>query len=507
MILNVELNYLYGDSNRYNWIPAFISQGLLQLGIVVNTHISPYPLPTNILSEATNDGELTALLERLRQTSQVWSMANQRNEWYLSLTIGAYHIDQSLGKMYDTTMATDTRNGCAVFESEITKLVQRYSVPLKSIMGRTILHEIGHCLNLVHRSDLFIMSQTDDLIESPLKPRWYANIRFVYSQNDIDYIRNNPGQARPGGTLRQFSVSDRYKAQRLSDKLDIELLNYQFTDILQFTKGEIVSLCVKISNNTLKRLQLPMPLGQFSRNLRVDLYDPNGEAIDLQIKKGCGYTNKYAWLDPKEYKYISLNLHCNQEGYLFEKPGIYTIRCLVKKAKTKNTWYRSKLAELIIETPTVNEEKVFEKIYTKEFLQLMIGANPKSTKLVRQKNKDLKDEDVLNSNLLLCICWAMLSVWKNQIALGTVPKDINKAKVHLRKLYELLLLHESSIVKRGKIAQDYLELLNSFPAKGRRPVDINPGDIQAYHDFKLRLIGRGNHNENKKNYEEKLSIN
>lgn len=101
----------------------------------------------------------------------------------------------------------------------------------------------------------------------------------------------------------------------------------------------------------------------------------------------------------------------------------------------------------------------------------------------------------------------MISIWKNEISLSTQEKNIKKAKLRLKNLYEFLLLNENSTVKRGKIAKDYIYLTENIKHKPIKHLKIDPKDIENYEDFKLKQIGRANHIENKKNYEEKLFIN
>ncbi|WP_264529230.1 hypothetical protein [Flavobacterium sp. N502540] len=507
MILHVEVNYRIGDPEKYSWIENLLADRLLPLGITAYTYISPSQLNSGSLRDATNDSDLQNLLRQVKLSSSIRKAAVQQNQSYILLTIATLHIDQVLGKMYDHTVATNTRNGCAVFESEIIKITGQYAIPVQTLMGKTILHEIGHCLNLVHESDLFMMSQTNLLIESPLHPKWPQNIRFDFNSGNIDYVTRYPNLAKPGGRLREYSTSDDYKAKRINDKLNIQFDSFSFTGDLNFLKGDIIALSVIISNNTLKRIKLPLPLGQYSRNLCIELYAPSGASLELDFKKGCGFNSRYSFLDPGSKKYVSLNLHCNSKGYIFEESGIYKIRCTIKKFKTKNTWYSSDLTELTVNEPQLKTENLRYKIYSKNMRQFLTGSAYNKTQLIRECGKHFKDETFTDSNLLLPVCWIMASVWKKEIELSESKAHIQKAKLRLKNIYETILSNESSAVKRGKIAKEYIHLTESFSNTHKKTMQVEPKDIEKYENFKIQLLGRTNQNENRKKYEEKLSFN
>lgn len=507
MVLHVEVNYQIGNPGKYKWIENLIANRLLPLGITAHTYISPSQLNSDSLRDAAYDSDLQNLLRDAKQNSSIRSMALQQDQSYILLTIASFHIDEVLGKMYDHNISTNTRNGCAVFESEIMKITGQYSVALQTLMGRTILHEIGHCLNLVHERDLFMMSQTEVLIDSHLHPKWPNNIKFEFNKRDIDYVNNFPDLAQPGGRLREISTSDAYDSKRITNKLDIQFASFSFSGKLSFLKGDIIAMSIVISNNTSKRIKLPLPLGQYSRNLCIELYGPNGESLELDLKKGCGFNSRYSFLDSQSKKYVSLNLHCNTKGYIFETVGIYKIRCTIKKFKTKNTWYSSELADLIINEPQLTALNLHRKLYGKNLRQFLTGGAFNKTQLIRQCSKHFKDKAFTDSNLLMPICWIMASVWKKEIELGESKLAIQKAKLHLKTIYETILSNESSAVKRGKIAKDYMLLTESFINSPKKTFQVDSKDIKNYEDFKLRLIGRSNQNENRKKYEEKLYFN
>ncbi|RXM44167.1 hypothetical protein [Flavobacterium sp. YO64] len=505
MVLHIEVNYRIGNPEKYSWIVNLLAERLLPLGITAHTYISPSQLNYGLLRDATNDSELQILLREAKQNSSIRKAAVQQNQSHILLTIASLHIDKILGKMYDHDKPLSTRNGCAVFESEIMKIAGQYPVSLQTLMGRTILHEIGHCLNLVHERDLFMMTQTNLLIESPLQPKWPNNIRFEFNQNDIDFVTSYPKFAKPGGRLTEYSTSDEYDHRRISNELEIRLDS--FTEDLNFLKGDIIALSVVISNSTSKTAKLPMPLGQYSRNLCIELYGPDGESLELDLKKGCGFDSQYSLLKPGSKKYVSLNLHCNAKGYIFKTAGVYKIRCTIKKFKTKNTWYASELTDLTVNEPKLKDQTLPNKVYSKNLRQFLTGGAFNKTQLIRESNRHFRDEAFVDSNLLMPVCWIMSSVWKKEIELSESKSHIQKAKLRLKNIYETILSNESSAVKRGKIAKEYILLTESFSNTPKKTMQVEPKDIEKYEDFKIQLLGRTNQNENRKKYEEKLSFN
>jgi len=504
MTLHIEVNYIQGSPARYQWVAQLLSTELQrQFGLTTNVYIQPQPVSSKLVNATTNDSQLQSLLYEVKKDSAVMKNADQLKEWYLLLTIAGFHQDGQTGGMYDYNYPTESRNACAVFESQLEKTANQYQMNLQLVMGRTILHEIGHCLNLGHQGIPHLMCQTADLIQSKVAPGWFQNISFDYSSDHIDFVRNNPKAAKPNGRINFKGPLYSLDRTSTSSKLHLQLLGPNLESKLQYTMGDLVSLNLEISNATKHSVKLSTTLGQFSRDLKMELKGPNGKKIELDIAKGCGAVPVDIKLAPGAKRYVSINLLLNKMGYIFAETGQYHLSCKIKKHNTKSTWYCTGAIPLVIIDNNTLDKDLAKEVYSGPFLSYLKGTTFTDRKLPAYFASLLKLPSFRLSVLLAPICWVMVEIWKNRARLASTSHEVKKAKTALRKLYGMLLENEKSTIRRGKALHELSLLKNKRLLKASQ----NPEpDLDAYYSYRNLLIKRYNSDKIKENYENKLRL-
>lgn len=489
MTLNIELSYLHGVAGNYNWLGPFIDQAIQsQFALDTRLFINPSALQPGTISDQTNNGQLQDFLLYVLQNSPVRRDARARQEWYVHVLVASFHVEPILGIMYDAASSINSRNGCAIFMSQLMQLAQRDGVPLNELVGRTVLHELGHCLALIHNTDLSLMSETDVLIHSPLPPGWFGNINYRYNARDIDFVLHNPGIVKPGGRIieQTGTVSDSYLSARQHSGLKIALLNFDLEPVLNFESGDLVSICLRLSNESRKPVRLPFPLSQNSKYLVVTLARPDGETTRLHLQRGCCSGLDSTLLKAGSPKYLSLNLFFDRAGYLFETPGTYRIECFVRTFGKGGGWHSSGLRELNITATSEERREWMRQLYTKKLREHLNGGgfNALFTPAFFQKLTRLQTAD---AGLAVPLSWLAASYYKNGIALSSDLLETGKAQRKLSDIYDFLSQAEPFAVRRGKIKyeQAAIQALNGTPG-----IAADHPDIGAYKGIKDALINR-----------------
>jgi hypothetical protein len=500
MPLVIELDYLHGAAPQYNWIEPFVNNDLQnQFGIPVQLYINPQSLPSNLVGDNTNDSELQNFLAYWLPQSVIRQNALAAGDWYIHLLLASYHNASILGEMYDATNMINSRKGCAVFMSQLIDLSKQDGVPINDIIGRTILHEIGHCMALLHNTDGTVMSETSVLQQSPIPPGWWQNINYNFNPADINFVRSNPAVARPGGRMVTGPIADEYLSSRNISGLAIELLNFDLEPKLLFETGDVISICLELRYNGKRSIRLPYPLHQSSKHIIVTLTKPGGETVRLQLQKGCGAGMGSKLMKSGEKCYVSLNLFFDYSGYMFSDPGTYRIECFVRTFGKNGGWISSGLKELIMQPASVEQQDWMRRLYAGKRQNKILGGS--KALFTASTLKDIQKTQTEQPRIAVPLSWMAVSHYKNVIALSDDSKMIKIAIRELLRLYTFLGKHESFVVRRGKILSD---LQNLRAQTGQLTESISEKETAVYDQIKSLFINRSLRSRNNENYEKKI---
>lgn len=453
--LHIQLDYTVGTADNFRWLQNAIPPHLTQLGLVALVYVNSNA--TRAVKDSFTHSQLHNLTEKIIDKSSLRKEAERIGDWYLHLLITTSHLYTNyLGLMYDFKFDSRYRQGCAVFTNAISSIAGKSPENFQKAMLRTILHEIGHCLNLIHRNDKSLMAQTSNIMTS--NNSWFNRISYDFAHEDRSFVRNNPNDCKPGGNrVRLGLIEDEiYK----NDKLKLIIQQFQDKKVREYTSGAPVSLLVKIYNSGSGKVKLPLPLDVTSENVLVWIKRP-GKKTELLQKAilTCGNKLEHLTIEKKGYKILPVHLFADTSGYLFNDLGTYKVK-IALKVMNKN-WYCSRYFSFNIVEPPKKEVVIKKALTTPEMLKFIVlgGTEKKSTK-TKVKNilrkaptselcrplywnimyevkaqmqdhigKNIYPENDMNN--LLNICTNLIKAENSEIRKGKAVKEIQKVKAAL----------------------------------------------------------------------------
>lgn len=190
-----------------------------------------------------SDGEIySAFLKRQTQLQKPWTV-------WLFLT-GKY-ADRSVEGtiLRGLTNKLETRLGCAVFYDNITR---KGGSPeyLDRWKTWTVIHELGHCLNLVHIDSEPCFMTT----RSSLKPSFFSSFNFQFGETALSHLHHEREDiVRPGASSFRgdsgYSKEVEYSSPSLSLAIDSEkFITAGEPVLLKLTLKNIHDVAVEIDN-------------------------------------------------------------------------------------------------------------------------------------------------------------------------------------------------------------------------------------------------------------------
>jgi hypothetical protein len=480
--LAVSLDYTNGSAGKYAWLREPIRTCLRQLGIEATIDISEEPI--RISSEgALSNSNLHSLTKNIIEKSTIRKDAERGGDWFIHMLIASRHNQRFLGVMYDSAYDSRQRQGCAVFEDEVAALAGGIIRDKQIILQRTTLHEIGHCLNLIHRSDRTLMAQTETIRNTD---DWISRIVFNYANDDRNFVTVHPNESRPGGFgTRAGAQADSFSKYGLK-KLAISINDIRPGGRFRFKSGVPVSLMIRLTNKSGRDVALALPLNIYSENIRIWIKRPGGKF--MQIKKavaGCGSLLQPMIIGPGDFRMMPLHLFSDNKGYLFHEPGLYSIRVGVREHG--RGWLISPAKKLTITSVAKNEQKLKDFLTTgivAKFFEL--GGHSKKSLVPHLKKMIHKHP---GSELNRPLYWALSSIMKLEVfeKAKTTASQKKKAR-ELRRLYDTMVAMEISPVNKGKLIQDRQRLIKAGSSKTIAVNAKEKKSLKAYEIFKKKQV-------------------
>lgn len=286
-------------------------------------------------------------LHGLMQATTAHSL--NRPEWRQQLLwLGKSSRPGLLGIMFDHVGSLQ-RQGCAVFEKEIRRIVPRD--PDRKVIQTTV-HEIGHSLNLAHRfeeevgraNSKSIMNYDWQFQGGGKRTEYWRQFDFTFDHDERAFLRHGPrNKVIPGGapfhSVAYWEDDGAGFAERApemaSSSLELKLETPKRRDGHIFEFGQPVLLSVQLKNKT----EYPLKL---SRNL----LDPKTGFLKVSVRRmnqvacGRGHHQHFHPLyercvdtEDKQTEIVAsgaaiannLNITFGSGGFTFAEPGMYEV--------------------------------------------------------------------------------------------------------------------------------------------------------------------------------------
>lgn len=311
-------------------------------GIDLAVRVSQTDIPED---NTLTDAELHTLLSSWRDISDIDST------WRVWTLVGSKRSgSNTFGLMFDQT--APHREGCvsytdAMFGSfsslkPVVKNKRLGDVPVGHL--RTLVHEVGHVLNLYHpKHDVHnpgigttIMNQTGDVMGQATVGNLYPdNATFAFSEHNRTSLIHSPDpQVAPGwkpfgwGHGSLFSgLSTPTDAVGLTQavvgddaiELDIEVPSH-------VVRGEFITAHVTVTNRSESSVHISSALNLSEGDLEIDVTTPSGRDLVLRdVVQVCGHADAVV-LGAGEALRRTVQLFYGNNGHVFDEAGRYEMR-------------------------------------------------------------------------------------------------------------------------------------------------------------------------------------
>ena len=335
---------------------------------------SVIPSPPN---GSWHEGELHAVMERVAQASL------DRRAWELHvLLLSRFHEEGILGIMFDTD-ASLPRQGCASFVEEFSATPAPVSVP--RLLMRSIVHEMGHALNLAHpwappisRPDsLSIMNYPWKFPEGGEAGYW-ERFKYTFDMPELQHLRHGLlPRVIPGGVgfmeapYWDDATADFAHADFADRSIGtLTLAPPQGGNLLLY--GQPVYLQVGFTNTSGRPLDLPRYLLDPKASvLTLDIRRRTGDRLSAKAEfsrfnpiihrdYAHGTDSARMLLQHGQSAWNNVHLTYGTEGFPFAEPGDYEVQAVVSLGAAGGVQYcvRSDILKLRVSHPkTFDEER------------------------------------------------------------------------------------------------------------------------------------------------------
>lgn len=313
-------------------------------GIDVRMYISGTNVPED---NSLTDAECHALMASHRGIASIGST------WQVWLLVGSLRTgSNTFGLMFDSS--APEREGCVSYTDAMfgnsaslepgARNQRLGDVPLAHL--RTLIHEVGHCLNLYHpKADDHnpaigetTMNQTGDVMGFATAGNLYpSNAEFGFNDHNRTSLIHSPdpqiapgwkpfgwGHASPNlGVPEPTDVVGLRDVGPLKDVLQVSL------DVPEsLTIGEFVTAKIKVTNTSDGELEVSRSLNLAEGDLEMSVRLPEGdEVIVRDVVHLCGPA-RTADLEPGASLEADVQLFYTSTGHTFDKAGTYEVRAL-----------------------------------------------------------------------------------------------------------------------------------------------------------------------------------
>jgi len=476
---NVSLNFL-------SWLEENIPPILYTLGLDTSVTLNENPLlaPSSIFDNST----LYNFTDQLIENSPIRIQAEESGRWFVHVLITTLHENTRLwGIMYDFGFGTDRRHrqGCAIFYNRIKTSVSTDAAGYNRCLLRTIVHEVGHCLNLVHQFDGSLMAQTEN-VKSLLGPNWIKDFDFLFSPNDKNFVRDFPSTSKPGGSSSRFEDATDTFSER---KRDFRVTVKPLTDDPQkrFERGDAVSLLIKITNLTIDEITIPTPVSWNERHCRVWLKSPRSKyRLVFEPIQGCGMNTEHVSVNTNDHRIFTLNLLADNKGYLFNTIGTYKVKIGVKNNQGLLT--KSKEVSFFISRPLEGNNVDSSIVYSSQLLKRILLKEYKQDKL-QQKVEKAKENHPM-AGFTRVMLWGDFYKIKKEIGLSKNRKATAELLLKLQKVCENIYIAETSSIRKGKMVHELFQISTKYKKTDFELSKKQIKSMKLYQNFTDKAITR-----------------
>ncbi|MEN8239577.1 MAG: hypothetical protein ABFR53_10285 [Actinomycetota bacterium] len=336
---------------------------------------------TNVPEDNTlTDGEMHTLLSTWRDIADI------DNTWRIWTLVGSKRSgSNTFGLMFDQT--APHREGCvsysdATFGSSSTlqpaiKNKKLGEVPVGHL--RTLVHEVGHVLNLYHpKHDVHnpgigttIMNQTGDVMGQATAGNLYPdNATFAFNDHNRTSLIHSPDpQVAPG--WKPFGWGHGSLFSGLSEPTDSIGLHQTASDEVglqldievppSVVRGEFIVANVTVTNRSASSVLVSSALNLSEGDLELDVTTPSGrELVIRDVVQVCGHTGSVE-LGEGESLRKTVQLFYGNNGHVFDEAGRYGLRArFVADAGAETTIDSGVVSTTVTEPATDRDREMAE---------------------------------------------------------------------------------------------------------------------------------------------------
>lgn len=485
----IQIDYTDAEPGYFDWLKEGLRRYLAPLQLDALVFIAPNRISKPV--PGFTDQSLYEFTEPLINESPIRRNAEQHNDWFVHVLITTYHESRHLGLMYDVGFDPRKRQGCAVFANQIRDDVTGmvYNDFCRVIL-RIILHELGHCFNLAHTTDLLVMTQTGDL-QKRYGQGWIAKIIYLFSPADVRYVIDNPEVCKPGTDHSWIGISSD-KAPAHNSNLKISAKPFTDNATRLFETGGAVSFLINIRNVGNRKITVVSPLDPNIENYRIWLKAPRKkERLLISPVQGCGVPTQQLTISAGQNRYFPIHLFADSHGYLFEKTGQYTV--VVAILSEKNTWVKSRPISFKIKK-TKQSTELANTVNSPDILKFMIFGDS-GKKAVKQRIRNTT-EAYPHSGFSRAVYWNLYYNLKRKLR---TTSDVIMARKLTKKLMEVtdrLLTSETSGIRKGKILLEHQKAAAFLKHDNMNLNTSQKKNIRDYHKFESKCIKKAVANSN-----------